>query len=45
MEQAVMGQLTLDPAQLARADLYPSDGDGELSVADLLALKISVLAP
>ncbi|MBT8441169.1 MAG: dockerin type I repeat-containing protein [Gammaproteobacteria bacterium] len=45
MQQAITGIRGLDQQQRARADVYPAGGDGNLDIADLLALQKLALAP
>ncbi len=39
LERHVLGQIVLSPAELARGDLYPMGGDGQLQLSDWLALQ------
>jgi hypothetical protein len=40
MQQAVVGQIILTPAEALRADIYPAEGDGVLDSSDLLVLEV-----
>jgi len=46
MQQALTDEITLGLAPAWHADLYPAGGgDGELNIADLLALQTLIKAP
>jgi subtilisin family serine protease len=45
LKNALTGNLSLDPSQTLRADVYPATGDGILDMADLLILQTMLLAP
>jgi hypothetical protein len=45
LQQAVIGQITLNASQIRQADLYPPAGDGTTNISDLVLLEALVLAP
>jgi hypothetical protein len=45
LQQAVIGQITLNASQIRQADLYPPAGDGTTNISDLVLLEALVLLP
>ena len=45
MQLALTGEISLDRQQMSRADVYPTGGNGDLALSDLLALQQIVLSP